>query len=267
VLGRTRRRRALSRQGRYRTVRDNLQVKEVRLGAGLADDRFIVCYNPVEADHDAELRAHQLAALKEMIDDTDQLSPTKRAELVGVSFTKPHLKRYLRTTPSGLLRIDAAAIAREANLDGKYLLSTSDPTLSAEDLALGYKQLLEVERGWRELKTTPDLRPVYHRREDRIRSHILLCWLALLLIRIAETRTGQTWPALHRELQCRHLGTFTGPAGDLRPPYRTHRRLIENPHRPQHPHPRADRRSHPATPQLAATPPRSDTPATGPADV
>jgi hypothetical protein len=81
------------------------------------------------------LRAHHLAALKEMIDDTDKLSPTKRAELVGVISTKPHLKRYLRTTPSGLLRIDAAAIAREANLDGKYLLRTSDPTLSAEDVA------------------------------------------------------------------------------------------------------------------------------------
>jgi hypothetical protein len=151
-----------------------------------------------------------------MINSSDQLSKTKRAELRGVISTKPHLKRYLRTTPGGLLRIDAAAIKRETNLDGKYLLRTSDPTLSTEDIALGYKQLLEVERRWRDMKTVLDLRPVYHRREDRIRAHVLLCWLGLLLIRVAETRTARRWPDLHRELDRIHLGTFTGPAGTFR---------------------------------------------------
>jgi hypothetical protein len=43
--------------------------------------------------------------------------------------------------------------------------------------------LLQVERGWRDMKTILELRPVYHRLEDRIRAHVLLCWLALLLIR------------------------------------------------------------------------------------
>ncbi len=105
------------------------------------------------------------------------------------------------------------AIEREANLDGKFLLRCSDPTLSSEDIALGYKQLLEVERGWRDMKQIIDLRPVYHRREERIRAHVLLCWLALLLIRIAETATRQTWPSMRDELQRLHLGTFTGPAG------------------------------------------------------
>jgi transposase len=42
----------------------------------------------------------------------------------------------------------------------------------------GYKQLLEVERGWRDMKTTLALRPVFHRLEDRIRVHVILCWLA-----------------------------------------------------------------------------------------
>ena len=58
-------------------------------------------------------------------------------------------------------------VASEANLDGKYLLRCSDPHLSAEDIALGYRQLLQVERGWRDMKTTLELRPVYHRLEDR----------------------------------------------------------------------------------------------------
>ena len=115
--------------------------------------------------------------------------------------TKPGLHRYLRTTPSGLLRLDAAKVAAEARLDGKYLLRTADPHLSAEDIALGYKQLLEVERGWRDMKQLLDLRPVYHRLEDRIRAHVLLCWLALLLARIVETRADTTWTRARDQLQ------------------------------------------------------------------
>lgn len=207
---------ALSRQGRYRHVADNLQVKEVRLSGDLADDRFVICFNPEAATRDAAIRARMVAILEEMIDGSDKLGRDKRAELRGVISTKPGLKRYLRTTPAGLLRVDKKAVESEANLDGKFLLRCSDPKLSAEDIALGYKQLLEVERGWRDMKSIIDLRPVYHRAEDRIRAHVLLCWLALLLIRITETRTGQTWPEVRDELQRLHLGTFTGPAGSFR---------------------------------------------------
>jgi transposase len=87
----------------------------------------------------------------------------------------PGLNRLLRTTPGGLLRLDRKKISGEANLDGKYLLRCSDPHLPAEDIALGYKQLLQVERGWRDMKTSLELRPVYHRLEDRIRAHVILC--------------------------------------------------------------------------------------------
>jgi hypothetical protein len=151
-----------------------------------------------------------------MITGSDKLTKTKRAELRGVISTKPGLNRYLRVTPGGLLRADAAKIRAEENLDGKYLLRTSDPELAAEDIALGYKQLLEVERGWRDLKQVIDLRPVYHRKEERIRAHVILCWLALLLIGVAETTTGLTWNKIAGELDLLTLGSFTGPAGTFR---------------------------------------------------
>jgi hypothetical protein len=205
---------ALSRQGRYQQVAGNLQVKEVRLDD--AGDRFVICFNPDAAVRDAATREDLAARLGEMIAGTDGWSMTKRAELRGKISAMPGLNRFLRVTPGGLLRVDKAKIKAEANLDGKYLLRSSDPTLTPEDIALGYKQLLEVERGWRDMKQILDLRPVYHRLEERIRAHVLLCWLALLLIRIAETSTGQTWPAIRRELDRIHLGTFTGPAGTFR---------------------------------------------------
>lgn len=204
---------ALSRPGRYATVRDNLQVKEVNINS---DDRFLICFNPEQALRDAAIRERMVAQLEEAIAGTDKLKATEHAHLAGQLSTKPALKRYLRTTPGGLLRIDKKKIAAEANLDGKYLLRSSDPKLSAEDIALGYKSLLEVERGWRDMKQILDLRPVYHRREDRIRAHVLLCWLALLLIRVAENATGQTWNRLRTELQRMQAATFTGSAGTYR---------------------------------------------------
>jgi len=204
---------ALSRQGRYKDVAGNLKVKEVRIAE---DERFVICFNPEAAERDAAVRARMTAQLTEAIDGSDQLSRDRRAELRGVLSTKPGLNRYLRVTPGGLLRVDAAKAKAEENLDGKYLLRTSDPKMTAEDIALGYKQLLEVERGWRDMKQVIDLRPVYHRREDRIRAHVILCWLALLLARIAENACGQTWPVLRRELGKIHVGTFTGRAGTFR---------------------------------------------------
>ena len=201
---------ALSRQGRYQQVADNLRVKEVKISE---HERFVICYNPEQADRDTAVRERLLAQLQETIAGTDKLPQTKRAELRGVISTKPGLHRYLRVTPSGLLRIDQRAVKAEANLDGKYLLRCSDPHLSAEDIALGYKQLLQVERGWRDMKQVIDLRPIYHRKEERIRAHVLLCWLALLLTRTIETTCGDTWPTLRHELERITLGTFAGPAG------------------------------------------------------
>jgi hypothetical protein len=201
---------ALARPGRYQTVADNLQVKEVRIRD---DERFIVCFNPETADRDAALRQVMVDKLETLIAGSDTLSPRKRAELAGriSMMAGPH--RYLRQTPAGLLRVDKATIGAETKLDGKYLLRCSDPTMSAEDIALGYKQLIEVERGWRDLKTHLELRPVYHRLEHRIRAHVLLCWLALLLVRVIETKTGATWAVVREDLQDLHVGVFTGPAG------------------------------------------------------
>ena len=109
--------------------------------------------------------------------------------------------------------MDAAAAKREAHLDGKWLLRTSDVTLTPEDLAAAYKQLLAVERGWRDMNSSLGLRPVHHRREDRIRGHIQLCWLALLLIRVIENTTDQTWRNLRHELDRMHLVTLATPNG------------------------------------------------------
>jgi transposase len=217
---------ALARQGRYRTVRDNLRVKEVRIGEGDAAKRFVICHNPAEADRERTQRDDTIRRLEAELERiAKQRAKAKSAKAHEVHTRAecalrdhPALGRYLRQTASGRLRIDRAKIAAEAKLDGKFLLSTSDPDLSAEDVALGYKNLLEAERGFRDLKTTIELRPVFHRLEHRIRAHVLLSWLALLLIRVAENQTGDTWRNVRRELQRLHQGTLRAPpASSTRP--------------------------------------------------
>ena len=85
--------------------------------------------------------------------------------------------------------------------------------LSALQLVLVYKQLHDIERGFRTLKSELALRPVYHSKSDRIRAHVLLCWLALLLIRIVETETGMTWFCVRRILKQVNLTTLQFPEG------------------------------------------------------
>ena len=106
-------------------------------------------------------------------------------------------------------------LEHEESLDGKYLLSSSDDTLSPEDVALGYKQLMEVERAFRTLKTTWELRPPYHRKEERIRTHVLLCYLSLLLVRIAERETGETWDRIRPIMDRCHLGESSSKNGRI----------------------------------------------------
>jgi DDE family transposase len=212
---------ALARAGRYRTVADNLRVKEVHVNPGGDGDgeegtrtqRFVVCHNPEAAERDQQVRANLVAHLTQLIDGSDAWTERRRDELVGSLRAKPGLRRYLRRTPTGLLRVDQAAIRREQHLDGKWLLRTSDLTLTPDDLAAAYKQLIAVERGWRDMKGALGLRPVFHHREDRIRAHVQLCWLALLLIRVIENAVGDTWRNTRHELDRLHLVTLATDHG------------------------------------------------------
>jgi len=189
---------------------------------------LVVCHNPEQAERDKRLREEQVVRIQAELARITALRAKATAAKGNGQHGKaseehlraecalrdhPTLGRFTRQTPGGRLVLDRAKLKAEAKLDGKYLLSTSDPDLSAEDVALGYKNLLEAERAFQDLKTTLDLRPIYHRLEQRVRAHVLLCWLALLLVRVAERQTGATWRRLVGELGRLHLVTLAGPEG------------------------------------------------------
>src|SRR4029077_11198994 len=76
---------------------------------------------------------------------------------------------------------DDASIAREAALDGVYVIRTSVPAagLSSDEAVSAYKRLAQVERAFRSLKSVDlKVRPIHHRLEERVRAHVLLCMLA-----------------------------------------------------------------------------------------
>ena len=155
----------LARAGRYREVAPNLRVKEVVHG----EARYIVCLNPEEREHDRRVREEALAKLRE------KLAAGEAKQLIGNSA----YRRYLKLVGAGV-EINEAAAEDEARLDGKYVLRTNS-SLDPEEVAQAYKSLWQVERAFRELKSGLDLRPVYHWTEKRIRGHVMICFLALVL--------------------------------------------------------------------------------------
>jgi len=204
---------ALSRPGRFKAVRDNLEVKEIVVGDGERRRRFILVRNPRQAERDRKDREAILVQVSEELQRIGDLKGAPHTKACCDLIAHPVFGRYVYADSKGQPRLNKAKIKAEERLDGKYLLSTSDDTLSAEDVALGYKQLYEVEDAFRTLKSTLCLRPIYHRLEDRIRAHTLLLWLALLLVRIASLRTGLSWEELRKTLQRMHVGEFGSKDG------------------------------------------------------
>ena len=204
---------ALERGGKYEQIAEGLSAKEAVVGRGEKRKRYVVVYSREREERDRRVReniVNQVKAELKRIGDLKGKAHTKAAcALVGHRI----MGRYVKTLKRGQLRLDRRRIRESAKRDGKYVLWTSDDTLSIRDVVLGYKKLSEVERAWRDLKHRIDLRPVYHRKDARIRAHVLLCWLALLLIRTTEIRTQRTWFRMLPLLQSIHVGRFEGKAG------------------------------------------------------
>jgi hypothetical protein len=179
----------LARAGRYHTVEDNLEVKEVRVG----DRRYVVCRNPLEATKDAADREAIIQKLR-----TTLAEHGPKAVIGNKGFA-----RFVAVR-KGAVTINEKAVEADARLDGKFVLRTSTD-LSAEDVARAYKSLWRVERTFRETKSTLEVRPLFHHRDDTTTGHIVACFLALRLEVDLQRRLdarGVTvpWPDLMRDL-------------------------------------------------------------------
>jgi hypothetical protein len=190
----------LTRPGRYKPVADNLQVKEVVVGDGERRKRYVLCLNPEEAERE---RTHREQVLKELSAELNLLRereadhPKAACELLA----SRRYGRYLTTDYTGRPRLDAAKVKAAEKFDGKFVVITNDDTLSAADIALGYKGGWIIESCFRRMKQTGlEVRPMFHWTARRIEAHVKLCVLALQMQRAAEIRCGLSWARIAHEL-------------------------------------------------------------------
>jgi hypothetical protein len=205
----------LTRPGRYQAVAENLQVKEVIVGDGERRRRYVVCYNPQEAERQARHREQVLTELAAEIECLHEAKGGSHSKRVCELRASGRYGRYIRLTQNGYPRIDQANVEAIAKLDGKFVVHSNDDTLSAADLALGYKQLQRVELAWRMLKSGLKLRPVYHWVPHRIHAHVALTVLSLRLERIAEQACSDTWRNIRDDLKRIKLAQLLSPNGTL----------------------------------------------------
>jgi len=205
----------ITRPGRYQKVADNLEVKEVTVGEGERRRRYVVCYNPEEAERQKQHREQVLKELKAEIEGLRTQRGASHSKRVCELRASGRYGRYLRLTRGDAPRINQAVVAAAERLDGKFVVHSNDDTLSAADLALGYKQLQRVEIAWRSLKSGLQLRPVFHWAPHRIHAHVALTVLSLLLERVAEQACGDTWRNIKDDLRRIKLAQLLSPNGTV----------------------------------------------------
>jgi transposase len=197
----------LSKRGRYTVFNDNLQAKEVIVGDGERRKRYILCYNPKEADRQRNHRQQLVELLEAELERHPDKSAT--AQWAIELLASRRFKRYLRITKSKQVRIDRTAIRQAAQYDGKWVIETNDDTISLEDAACGYKGLMVIERCFRSLKRTQiKMTPMYHWLSRRIECHVKICVLALLIERIAERACDMPWHRIRRTLEALQVTKF-----------------------------------------------------------
>jgi hypothetical protein len=173
-------------------------------------ERLVVCRNPILAEERHRKRQALLTSTE--------------AELAKIESAVSRAKRPLRG--EGKIEIgenhfsfrrDQARIAREATLDGIYVVRTNvgADMLSSTEVVASYKRLQQVERAFRIFNGDLDVRPIYHRMADRVRAHLLLCMLAHY---IEWHMLGRLAPLLFAEEDSEGTGTRTDPVG---PPVRS----------------------------------------------
>lgn len=199
---------ALSQKGRYAEIEPGLFAKEAVVGNGEKRKRFIIAKNIKEEERDKAKRAQMVESLQLKLDQLNSRKAPSHSKAVCELKAHALYGKYIKELSDGRLKILQSRLDQESHYDGKYLIETSDDTLSIRDVVLGYKQLYDIERAFRTLKTELDLQPNYHSRDDRIRCHIFLCFMALTMVRIIENKTGNTWNTIRKEMDRWHYGEF-----------------------------------------------------------
>lgn len=191
-----------------------LQYREVRDDQGI---RYVVCRNPVVAEQQRSDRQRDLweleRGLKELKGKVDRM---KRPSVKGIVKRVEEILSHKKGRRFFLYSIDEKnrtfnysynqdCLELERELDGVYILRTPNDELHPLKVIEGYKELADVERAFRTMKSSLDLRPFFHRKEHRVKAHAMICFLAFLMERIIERGLKEKGMDLSGQRALRHL--------------------------------------------------------------
>lgn len=180
------------------------------VGKGELRRRYILCFNPKEAHRQKAHRDEVVSELKEELGR--HKSWDAKAKWAIKLLASSRTSKYLSISSAGMIYLDTAKVVEAEKFDGKWVLITNDDTLTIEDAACGYKNLLVIERCFRTLKTTQiHMEPINHWLPTRIEAHVKICMLSLLIQRTAELTSKEIWSDLHGLLAKLQAIEFSSP--------------------------------------------------------
>jgi len=179
----------------YCRIEDDLEYREVLGQDGL---RYMVCRNPEIAKEQREERQCDMAEIEKELEELKEKVESQK---------KPTLKKIIKSMEEILSHRHGHRLYRyeldeknrnfqyfkkdeeiklENELDGVYILRTYEQDLTPEEIIESYRDLQEVERAFRSLKTPLELRPFFHHKEERVRAHVFICVLAYTILKVVE---------------------------------------------------------------------------------
>lgn len=187
----------------------NGEAEVIREAATDDGRRLVVAYSGANAKHSRRVRARRLRTvlhlarrLERRLDAQDRGDRERGRRLTEAGAKAQLYWAVLEQRVSAWITVhwevpgyswswNLAAFKQALHWDGKLVLMSNVPQLEAAALIRRYKELADIERGFRILKSQLEIAPVYHRLPDRIRAHALICFLALVLQRLLRYRLRQ----------------------------------------------------------------------------
>jgi transposase len=196
---------------------DPLRTRAQEVASGDPEMRVIVIdsderrgYEQAKREQSMERARQKLEKLKERVARGDLKQPEKIGAAVERIMQRYHGYRYFDwSLKGGSLEFSESEtrLGREKKIEGKYVIATSEKGLGVLEAVAMYKELTEVEAGFRQLKDVMAMRPIYHQIESRVKAHVFVAALALLVQRLLGQRLKEAGVDLSPERAMQALST------------------------------------------------------------
>ena len=171
-------------------VYNTIYYKEYPLVTGDMDETVIITYSPKYKAYQSKIRNAQIDRAKKMIQSSDKTRKGKGSNDPARFVQRTSVTEDGEIAQKNIYQLDEAKILEESMYDGFYAVVTNLEGDISEIININ-KQRWEIEENFRIMKSEFEARPVFVRREDRIKAHFLTCFISLLVYRLLEKKLGE----------------------------------------------------------------------------